>query len=55
MDSKYKVFLKRDSNKEAITVIYASSLEEAYYKAERIKMLNTVNFREIFEVEIIEK
>lgn len=50
---KYKYFPLISKSKEAIQIIEAPSLEEAYVLAARIKQMDLDKFKEIFGVEKI--
>ena len=52
---KYKYFHASDLNKEAIGIVKAKDLQEAYIKASYKKKLAPMHFRELFDVEEIIK
>ena len=53
MNKKYKYFFYTDLDKEAIGVVKAKDLQEAYIKASYKKKLSPMHFRELFNMEEI--
>ena len=50
---KYKYFYRNDLKEEALGVLYAEDINEAYFIASRIKNLEIKQFREIFRVKLL--
>ena len=53
MKNQYKYYSKTDKSKEAIGMVKAKDLEEAYIKASYKKKLAPMDFKEMFNVEEI--
>ena len=51
--NRYKYFFKSDSQKEAIGIIKADALYDAFKKAAAKKKLNLNEFMDLFNVELL--
>jgi len=53
MKNQYKYYFKTDKSKEAIGIVKANDLEEAYIKSAYKKKLEPMHFKELFDLEEI--
>lgn len=53
MKNQYKYYFKTDISKEAIGIVKAKNLEEAYTKSAYKKKLAPMDFKELFNMEEI--